>query len=93
MSISKTLVSLSQTGRPVSDTEMLRWANSMAHKSQPSLRPLRSFKDPDLSTGLFLLAVLEGMRPGIVDPDLIVNVGRTGPYEDRRQNGASCLPQ
>ena len=40
-----------------------------------------------LTTGIFFLNLLEGLRPGIVDPNMIVNVNETGEYEDRRQNG------
>ena len=50
-------------------------------------RPPRSFKDPSLSTGLFFLDVLEAIRPGIVDPNLIIHVNESGDYEDRRANG------
>ena len=88
MNITKTLMSLSGSGRPMSDTEMLKWANAMAQKGKSGVRPIRSFKDPSLTTGLFFLNVLEGLRPGIVDPSLIIDVNEYGPYEDRRQNGA-----
>jgi len=71
----------------MSDTEMLKWANTTAQKGKAGVRPIRSFKDPSLTTGLFFLNVLEGLRPGIVDPALIINVSESGPYEDRRQNG------
>lgn len=91
MNITKTLTSLSGSGRPMSDTEMLKWANSTAQKGKPGVRPIRSFKDPSLTTGLFFLNLLEGLRPGIVDPALIINVSETGPYEDRRQNAKLAI--
>lgn len=89
MSITKTLTSLSRSGqgRPISDTEILKWANTTAQKAKPSVRTIRSFKDPSLTTGLFLLDLLEALRPGIVDPTLILSVSESGDYEDRRQNG------
>ena len=87
MSIVKTLTSLSGRGRPITDTEILKWANTTAQKGKPSVRPIRSFKDPSLTTGIFLLDLLEALRPGIVDPTLILNVSETGDYEERRQNG------
>lgn len=68
---------------------MLKWANATAQKGNPSARPARSFKDPSLTTGLFFLDVLEGIRPGIVDPQLVNKVTDSSDYEDRRQNGAS----
>ena len=86
--ITQTLTSLSQSNRPMSDTEILKWANTTAQKAKPTVRTIRSFKDPSITTGLFLLDLLEALRPGIVDPTLIINVSETGDYEDRRQNGA-----
>ena len=93
MSITKTLSSLAKSsgGRPISDTEILKWANTTAQKGNPSIRPLRSFKDPSITTGLFLLALEEAIRPGIVDPALIIDVNDSGDYEDRRQNGTFWL--
>jgi len=91
MSITKTLSSLSKSGqgRPISDTEMLRWANTTAQKGKAGAKPARSFKDPSLTTGLFFLNVLEGIKPGIVDPSLVYNVSEQGDYDERRQNGMS----
>lgn len=89
MNITKTLTSLSGQGRPISDTEILKWANTTAQKGKPSVRPIRSFKDPSLTTGMFLLDLLEAIKPGIVDPTLIINVSDSGEYDDRRQNGQS----
>lgn len=86
LNITKTLSSISK-GRPISDTEILKWANTTAQKSKPSIRPIRSFKDPSLTTGLFLLDLLEGLRPGVVDPTLVNNVSENGDYEQKRQNG------
>ena len=89
MSITKTLTSLSKTGqgRPISDTEMLKWANTTAQKGKPGTKTIRSFKDPSIKTGIFFLNVLEGIKPGIVDPSLVYEVNEQGDYEERRQNG------
>jgi plastin-1 len=89
MSITKTLSSLSKSGqgRPISDTEMLKWANTTSQKGKPGVKTIRSFRDPSITTGLFFLNVLEGIKPGIVDPSLIYNVSDQGDYEERRQNG------
>lgn len=93
MSITKTLSSLSKSGqgRPISDTEMLKWANTTAQKGKPGTKTIRSFKDPSITTGLFFLNVLEGIKPGIVDPSLVYNVNEQGDYEERRQNGTVTL--
>ncbi|KAI8985017.1 fimbrin [Trametes punicea] len=91
--ITQTLQSLSKSaqGRPISDTEILKWANTTAQKAKPGVKPIRSFKDPALTTGLFLLDLLEALRPGIVDPALVINVSEDGPYEDRRQNAKLAI--
>lgn len=90
LNIVQTLSSLSKTsgGRPISDTDLVKWANTTAQKGQPGVRPIRSFKDPSLTTGLFILDLLDAIRPGIVDPNLVIPVDENGEYEDRRQNGA-----
>ncbi|GBE87635.1 Fimbrin [Sparassis crispa] len=93
MNITKTLSSLSKSGqgRPISDTEILKWANSTAQKSRPGVKPIRSFKDPSLTTGLFFLDLLEALRPGIVDPTLVIGVSDHGDYEERRQNAKLAI--
>jgi plastin-1 len=92
MSISKTLSQLSAGGgRPLSDQDLLKWANTTVQKAKPTARTIRSFKDPSLTTGLFVLDLLDAIRPGIVDPSLVVAVGETGDYEERRQNGTPII--
>ena len=87
MSITKTL-SQAAKGRPISDQDILKWANATVQKGKPGARTIRSFKDPYLTTGIFLLDLLEALRPGIVDPTLVLNVNESSDYEDRKQNGA-----
>ncbi|KAF8546033.1 Ca2+-binding actin-bundling protein [Imleria badia] len=89
MNITKTLMGLSASGRPMTDQEMLKWANSTVQKAKPGARTIRSFKDPSLTTGIFILDLLDALRPGIVDPALVIPVAENGDYEDRRQNGGS----
>lgn len=85
MSITQTLASLNPNGRPPSDQDMLKWANDTAKKSHPGTKPLRSFKDPAISTGIFFLDLVDSMRPGIVDQTLVINPANE--YEEQRQNG------
>ncbi|KIY48427.1 hypothetical protein FISHEDRAFT_73624 [Fistulina hepatica ATCC 64428] len=77
--------------RPISGTEMLKRANTTAQKSKPNVRTIRSFKDPSITTGLFFLDLLDSIRPGIVDPALVIPVDENGPYEDRRQNAKLAI--
>ncbi|KGK35549.1 hypothetical protein JL09_g5301 [Pichia kudriavzevii] len=85
--INNTLSSLSINGREVSDMDILKWANTMAAKGGKS-SGIRSFKDPSLSTGVFLLDVLNGIKPGYVDYD-IVTPGNTD--EDKYANARLAI--
>lgn len=93
MNITQTLAALSKTGKggQISDTEMVKWANATAARGNTGARPIRSFKDPALTTGVFVLNLLEGLRPGIVDPSMVANVSETGDYEERRQNAKLAI--
>ena len=86
LNITKTLMALSKGGKSISDADMLKWANATAQQGK-SVRSIRSFDDPSITTGLFFLDLLDALRPGIVDLSLVINVSDTGAYEDRRQNG------
>lgn len=70
--ITNTLSSLAQRmgKREITDAEMIRWANDMAQKGGQR-SSIRSFKDPSIGTGVFLLDVLSGMKSSYVDYDLV----------------------
>lgn len=68
--ISNTLASLSDSKHNISDSDILKWANSMITKGGKT-GTVRSFKDHSLSSGVFLLDVLHGLKPGYVDYDLV----------------------
>ncbi|KAG8747746.1 hypothetical protein FRC10_011875 [Ceratobasidium sp. 414] len=92
LSIYKTLSSLTKTGRPPTDQDLLRWANDTVRTrngSTPNSPPLRSFKDPALSSAVFFLDLLDALRPGIVDYSLVYNPARND--EEKKQNGQSWL--
>ncbi len=67
--ITLTLNKLSQGGREWTDTDILIWAKDKANKGGHST--IRSFSDPSLTTGIFLLDVLNGLKPGYVDRNLV----------------------
>lgn len=75
--ITVTLSALAQRlgKREMTDAEMVRWANDMSRKGGRN-SSIRSFKDPAIGTGGFLLDVLNGMKSSYVDYDL-VTPGRT----------------
>lgn len=67
--IINTLSSLGN-GKHISDADILKWANAQVAKGGKS-GSVRSFKDSSLSSGVFLLDVLNGLKPGYVDYDLV----------------------
>jgi plastin-1 len=75
--ITRTLQGLAQKlgMAEITDQYMIKWANEMARKGGKGTS-IRSFKDPSVGTGVFLLDVLNGMKSGYVDYSL-VNDGRT----------------
>ncbi|SPO07146.1 probable fimbrin [Cephalotrichum gorgonifer] len=70
--ITRTLSALAQSlgKREITDAEMVRWANDMSRKGGRN-SSIRSFKDPSIGTGVFLLDVLNGMKSSYVDYDLV----------------------
>ncbi|KAF2487304.1 calponin homology domain-containing protein [Neohortaea acidophila] len=75
--ITNTLSSLAQRmgKREVTDADMVAWANGQAAKGGQKTQ-VRSFKDANIASGVFLLDVLNGMKSSYVDYDLVA-AGRT----------------
>lgn len=57
-------------GSNLSDADILKWANAQVTKGGKT-NTIRSFKDSSLSSGIFLLDVLNGLKPGYVDYELV----------------------
>lgn len=70
--IVRTLSALAQRmgKRDLSDSDMIRWSNDMSKKGGKS-SSIRSFKDPAIGSGVFLLDVLNGLKSSFVDYDLV----------------------
>lgn len=83
LNITKTLSSLGKGGKAVSDQDMIAWANGVV-KSTGKTTTMKSFKDPSLKSAHFFLDLLDGLRKGIVDYNL-VTPGRT---DDECKNNA-----
>ncbi|KAJ2691125.1 fimbrin [Coemansia spiralis] len=83
--IVQTLASLSAQGREVTDRDMVAWANKVVAGKSPAIR---SFSDQSLASGHYLLNVLDGMKPGIVDPALVAEA-RTD--EERKRNAQYAI--
>ena len=78
--ITNTISALAQRmgKREISDSDMVAWANTTASKGpgRKSQGQVRSFKDAQIASGVFLLDVLNGMKSAYVDYDLVAQ-GRT----------------
>lgn len=85
--ISTTMQSLSSSGRDMSDSQILKWAQEQVVKGGKN-STVRSFNDPNLSNAHFLLDVLNGIAPGYVNYDL-VTAGNT--EEDRYANARLAI--
>lgn len=68
--INNTIKSLSSSGRDMSDSQILKWAQEQVTKGGKSSK-IRSFQDPALANAHFLLDVINGIAPGYVDYDLV----------------------
>jgi len=70
--ITNTLSALAQRlgKREITDADMIQWANQTVAKGGRS-GSVRSFKDPSIASGVFLLDVLNGMKSSYVDYDLV----------------------
>lgn len=67
--IDLTLKSLSKNGKNLSDSEILKWAQEKAQGGYGG--NVRSFRDPSLSDGVWLLDVIHGIKPEYVDYELV----------------------
>lgn len=56
--------------RDLSDSDMIRWANDQSKKGGRN-SAIRSFKDSNIGSGVFLLDVLNGLKSSYVDYDLV----------------------
>ncbi|KAF2011883.1 plastin-3 [Aaosphaeria arxii CBS 175.79] len=74
--------------REIADADMIKWANDTSRRGTGGATQIRSFKDSSLSTGIFLLDVLSGMKSSYVDYDLVAP-GRTD--EESYQNAKLAI--
>ena len=80
-----------QNGREITDEDMINWANEMVQKrkkSSSSVVTIKSFRDPELKSGRFLLELLAAVNPKIVNFDL-VTPGKS--EEDAKSNAKYAI--
>jgi len=81
------LQSLSSDGKPVTDDDMVRWANNEVQKSGKSSK-MSGFRDPSLRDSRFFIELLSAVRPQTVNFDLITS-GTTD--EEATQNAKYAI--
>jgi len=74
--------SLSKAGKDITEDDMVRWANGVVKGAGKSSK-MDSFKDQSLKTCVFFIDLLEGVRPNIINYE-IVTAGDT--TEDATSN-------
>ncbi|KAJ3390549.1 hypothetical protein HDU92_000388 [Lobulomyces angularis] len=71
--IVQTLKVLTKNGAPITDNDIVKWANdTVAHKAGKSSK-MANFKDPSLRSGVFLCDLMNGIKKGIVNYELVTN--------------------
>lgn len=79
----------SKNGHEITDEDMINWANEIVQKRRRSPAiSIKSFRDPELKTGKFLLELLSAVNPKIVNFDL-VTPGKT--EEDAKSNAKYAI--
>jgi len=81
--IIQTLKSLKNNDKDVTDADIINWANETVKRGNRT-SSMSNFKDPSLKTGVFLIDLLNGIRPKTVNYD-IVTPGNT---EEEQQSNA-----
>ncbi|KAI8851356.1 calponin homology domain-containing protein [Chytridium lagenaria] len=71
----QTLKTLSKSGVDITDADIIAWANSTVKRGGKT-STISSFKDPQLKSGVYLLDLLNSIKKGIVNYEL-VDGGRT----------------
>lgn len=59
-------------GAPVSEDAMISWSNNLV-KSSGKSTTMANFKDSSLKNSLFFLDLLNAIRPGCVDPSVVID--------------------
>ncbi|KAJ3157011.1 hypothetical protein HDU89_002421 [Geranomyces variabilis] len=67
----QTLRTLSTGGREITDNDMIKWANDTVKTRANKGSVMSSFKDSSLKTGVFFLDLLQGIKKGVVNYELV----------------------
>ncbi|KAI8609815.1 calponin homology domain-containing protein [Chytriomyces sp. MP71] len=67
----QTLKSLSKTGHEITEVDIINWANQTVKVRAGKNTTITQFKDAQLSTGVYLLDLLNGIKKGVVDYSMV----------------------
>jgi len=81
--IIETLKSLKDNDKDITDTDIINWANETVKRGNRT-STMSNFKDPSLKTGVFLIDLLNGIRPKTVNYDIVT----PGSTEQEQQSNA-----
>ncbi|KAI9366110.1 calponin homology domain-containing protein [Zopfochytrium polystomum] len=68
----QTLQSLSKSGVSISDQDIIAWANATVRRGGKA-SSITQFKDPNLRSGVYLLDLLNGIKKGVVNYELVTS--------------------
>jgi len=66
-----TIKNLSKGGKEVKDEDIVAWANGIVGGTGKEPARISNFKDSTLKSGLYLLNLLHGLKPGVIDFDAV----------------------
>jgi plastin-1 len=75
----QTLKSLSKAGHDITDADMISWANDTV-KNSGKHSEMTNFKDPTLRNSVFFLDLLNAIKPGIVNYELLTSATTGNQY-------------
>eukprot|EP00096_Caligus_rogercresseyi_P001931 TRINITY_DN1343_c0_g1_i1.p1 TRINITY_DN1343_c0_g1~~TRINITY_DN1343_c0_g1_i1.p1 ORF type:complete len:625 (+),score=143.30 TRINITY_DN1343_c0_g1_i1:96-1970(+) len=64
------LAKLSQDGKPISEAQILSWANEKLAENDKNVR-INSFQDSTIKTGLPIIYLIDALRPGTIDFSIV----------------------
>ncbi|KAF9923101.1 hypothetical protein BGZ65_009126, partial [Modicella reniformis] len=86
--VTQTMKKLSKSGRDIADRDMIRWANETVQRGGKTGK-INDFKDQAFKTGIFVCDVLNGIRPGLVDYEMIYRPSPTP--EEAKENAKYAI--
>jgi len=81
--IIQTLKSLKNNDKDITDADIINWANETVKRGNRT-SSMSNFKDPSLKSGIFLIDLLNGIRPKTVNYDIVT----AGSTEEEQQSNA-----